>query len=51
VRWTVDLIARVLDAGAPGLHLFTFNRHAESLDVLETLDLDRWSATTSGEDR
>lgn len=47
VRWTVDLITRVLDAGAPGLHLFTFNRHAESLDVLESLDLDRWSDPTA----
>ncbi|UYG17423.1 methylenetetrahydrofolate reductase [Brachybacterium huguangmaarense] len=44
VAFTVDLIRRVLDDGAPGLHLFTFNRHAEALDVLETLDLDRWSA-------
>lgn len=45
VAFTVDLARRVLDEGAPGLHLFTFNRHAEALDVLETLDLDRWSAS------
>jgi len=45
VRFTVDLATRVLDAGAPGLHLFTFNQHAEALDVLDHLDLDRWSAT------
>lgn len=43
VRATVDLVRRTLDLGAPGLHLFTFNRHADALDVLETLDLDRWS--------
>lgn len=43
VRHTVDLAARVLDAGAPGLHLFTFNSHADALDVLDHLDLDRWS--------
>lgn len=42
-RFTVDLIRGVLDAGAPGLHLYTFNRHAEALDVLDALDLDRWS--------
>lgn len=44
VRATVDLARRVLDAGAPGLHLYTFNRHADALDVLDTLDLDRWSS-------
>lgn len=45
VRFTSDLAARVLDAGAPGLHLFTFNTHADALDVLDDLDLDRWSTT------
>lgn len=44
-RFSVDLIRGVLDEGAPGLHLFTFNRHAEALDVLDALDLDRWSTT------
>lgn len=51
VRSTVDLARRVLDAGAPGLHLFTFNSHAEALDVLDHLDLDRWSAPSQGEPR
>lgn len=51
VRFTVDLAARVLDAGAPGLHLFTFNQHADALDVLDHLDLDRWSPTPQGEPR
>lgn len=51
VAHTVELAARVLDSGAPGLHLFTFNRHADALDVLETLDLDRWSTTTAGDPR
>ncbi|MGP9538152.1 methylenetetrahydrofolate reductase [Brachybacterium sp. AOP43-C2-M15] len=50
VRFTVDLARRVLDAGAPGLHLYTFNSHADALDVLDHLDLDRWS-TTQGEPR
>lgn len=30
-----------LDAGAPGLHLYTFNEHQAALDVLERLDLPR----------
>lgn len=49
VAHTAGLAARVLDAGAPGLHLFTFNRHVEALDVLDALDLDRWSAPTAGD--
>ncbi|ATG50300.1 5,10-methylenetetrahydrofolate reductase [Brachybacterium vulturis] len=51
IRFTVDLARRVLDAGAPGLHLFTFNQHAEALDVLDHLDLDRWSTTSQGDAR
>ncbi|WP_422116323.1 methylenetetrahydrofolate reductase [Brachybacterium sp. UNK5269] len=51
VRFTVDLATRVLDAGAPGLHLFTFNSHAEALDVLDALNLDRWSTTPQGDPR
>lgn len=47
VRFTVDLARRVLDAGAPGLHLFTFNSHGDALDVLDHLDLDRWSTTSA----
>ncbi|MCU1431143.1 MAG: hypothetical protein JWP95_248 [Actinotalea sp.] len=31
----VDLVEQVLAAGAPGLHLYTFNQHAASLDLLE----------------
>lgn len=51
VRFTVGLARQVLDVGAPGLHLFTFNRHGDALDVLDTLDLDRWSAPlTSGDE-
>ena len=51
VGFTVDLARRVLDAGAPGLHLFTFNSHADALDVLDHLDLDRWSTTSQGDPR
>lgn len=30
----VELLSAVLDAGAPGVHLYTFNQHAASLDLL-----------------
>lgn len=30
----VELLTAVLDAGAPGVHLYTFNQHAASLDLL-----------------
>ncbi len=41
VRATVDLANAALDAGAPGLHLYTFNEHQSALDVLDRLDLPR----------
>lgn len=41
VAWSVDLIRQVLDEGAPGLHLYTFNRHEVALDVLDKIDLTR----------
>ena len=31
--------AEVLDGGAPGLHLYTFNRHEAVLAVLDRIDL------------
>ena len=31
------------DAGAPGIHFYTFNEHAAVLDVLERVDLPRYS--------
>ncbi len=34
VRLTVELADAVLDAGAPGLHIYTFNRHEAALDVV-----------------
>lgn len=45
VEFTTDLARRVLDQGAPGLHLFTFNRHEEALEVLEAIDLDSYAAS------
>lgn len=37
----------VLDAGAPGLHFYTFNEHAAVLDVLHALDVPRYSSRFS----
>jgi methylenetetrahydrofolate reductase (NADPH) len=36
---TVDLAHAVLDAGAPGLHIYTFNRSHAALDLLEGVHL------------
>lgn len=35
LRATADLVRGVLDAGAPGLHLYTFNQHAAVLRLLD----------------
>ena len=37
--YAARLGAEVLDGGAPGLHLYTFNRHEAVLDVLDRIDL------------
>lgn len=34
-RLGVDLVNGVLDGGAPGVHLYTFNQHGPALDLLE----------------
>jgi len=41
VQATVDLANAALDAGAPGLHLYTFNEHSSALEVLDRLQLSR----------
>lgn len=41
VQATVDLAKAALDAGAPGIHLYTFNQHQAALEVLEKLNLLR----------
>lgn len=41
IRFAADLVARVLDGGAPGIHLYTFNRHETALDLLDAADLTR----------
>lgn len=43
VNATVDLANAALDAGAPGLHIYTFNEHQSAMDVLEKLALPRYS--------
>lgn len=41
VSATVDLANAALDAGAPGIHLYTFNEHQSALQVLDKLALPR----------
>ncbi|WP_285724423.1 methylenetetrahydrofolate reductase [Psychromicrobium xiongbiense] len=41
VQATVDLANAALDAGAQGLHIYTFNEHRHALDVLDRLSLPR----------
>ena len=43
VDYALNQCRAVMDAGAPGLHFFTFNEHAAVLDVLDQLDLPRYS--------
>ncbi|WP_407320012.1 methylenetetrahydrofolate reductase [Isoptericola halotolerans] len=37
--YAVELAQRVLDAGAPGLHVYTFNKYRPALDLLEGVHL------------
>jgi methylenetetrahydrofolate reductase (NADPH) len=37
----VDLANAALNAGAPGIHLYTFNEHQSALQVLDKLALPR----------
>ena len=39
IRFAADLVRRVLDGGAPGVHLYTFNRHEAALDLLDAANL------------
>lgn len=41
VSAAVNLARRAFDEGAPGVHLYTFNDHRASLDVIERLELPR----------
>jgi len=46
IAYSVDLAQRVLDAGAPGLHVYTFNKHHAALDLLEGVHLGGGSRGT-----
>ena len=48
VSATVDLANAALAAGAPGIHLYTFNEHAAALDVLDKLALPRPANEATG---
>ncbi len=39
IRFTADVVRGVLDGGAPGIHLYTFNRSEAALDLLDVADL------------
>ena len=39
IRASVDVAQTVLAAGAPGLHIYTFNKHEAALDLLEGVNL------------
>jgi methylenetetrahydrofolate reductase (NADPH) len=43
VSATVDLANAALEAGAPGIHIYTFNEHQSALEVLDKLALPRRS--------
>jgi methylenetetrahydrofolate reductase (NADPH) len=48
LRASVDLANAVLDGGAPGLHVYTFNRHRAALDLLEGTGLCDPAGTLDG---
>ncbi|TLM87478.1 methylenetetrahydrofolate reductase [Pseudarthrobacter sp. NamE5] len=48
VNATVDLANAALEAGAPGIHLYTFNEHQSALEVLDKLALPRRIHASSG---
>lgn len=39
IRASIDLVSEVLAAGAPGLHVYTFNKYQPALDLLEGVHL------------
>ena len=49
VNATVDLANAALQAGAPGIHIYTFNEHQSALEVLDKLALPRRSRSSRRE--
>ncbi|WP_348788144.1 methylenetetrahydrofolate reductase [Leifsonia sp. NPDC080035] len=47
IAWAAGLAQRLLDGGAPGIHLYTFNQHAAVLSVLERVGLGPVASATS----
>jgi len=45
IAWTASLAQAVLDAGAPGLHVYTFNQARPALDLLEGVNLGGGTTT------
>lgn len=41
VEHAARLSAQLIDAGAPGIHIITFNRHEAALDLVKALGLDQ----------
>jgi methylenetetrahydrofolate reductase (NADPH) len=39
LQYSTALAREVLDAGAPGVHVYTFNKHRPALDLLERVGL------------
>ncbi|MCL2454141.1 MAG: methylenetetrahydrofolate reductase [Micrococcales bacterium] len=50
VRATADLVDAVLDGGAPGIHVYTFNQHQPALDLLAATHLGGLTPSTDSEE-
>lgn len=46
IRASVDLVKAVLDGGAPGVHIYTFNKHEAALDLLDGANLGGGAAAS-----
>jgi methylenetetrahydrofolate reductase (NADPH) len=48
IAYSAELAQRVLDAGAPGLHVYTFNKYRPALDLLEGVNLGGTTSSSDG---